>query len=155
MENAQLHQNAELSALDSLNFKATFPNRHNTVTAEVLQKLLVGETLNCIYTVFSANTTRLGAYIHALKRDYNWVCEHRDMAVGTKDGRVTEIRAYYFATATVRTAMQNGGDKFCASVKAARLSLREKAATAKTEAAKRNARKVAINTDPRQFTLGY
>jgi hypothetical protein len=148
-------QIAKSSALDSQAFKATFPNRCNTVTAEVLQRLLNGETLTAMDAVLSASTTRLGAYIHALKRDYNWHCEHRDIAVGCKDGRVTEIRDFYFASSTIQTAMQKGGDKFCLSVKAARLKLREKAASAKTEANRRNTRKVVINTDPGQFTLGY
>jgi hypothetical protein len=155
MENAQLHQNAELSAVDSLNFKATFPNRCNTVTAEVLQRLLNGEALTAIDAVFSASTTRLGAYIHALKRDYNWHCEHRDIAVGCKDGRVTEVRAYYFSRATILAASHIGGEQFCQAVKIERAKLKGQATKASVEAARRNMRKVVINTNPRQFGLEF
>jgi hypothetical protein len=146
---------AESSALDSLNFKATFPSRQNTVTAQILQKLLAGETLTGMDAVFSAGTTRLGAYIHALKRDYGWQCEHRDITVGCKDGRVTEIRGYYFAHETTVAALGVGADKFCQDVLAARAMLRCQQSTAQAEAARRNARRVCINTDPRQFCLGY
>jgi hypothetical protein len=155
MKNAQPHNDAELSAPDSLNFKARFPNRFNTVTAAVLQKLLAGETLTGMDAVFNASTTRLGAYVHALKRDYGWYCEHRDIAVSCKDGRVTEIRAYYFSSETIALALGMNADDFCQKVIAARAELRREQAKAKAEAARRNRRRVSINTDPRQFLLGY
>lgn len=155
MKNAQPHNNAELSAPNSLDFKASFPSRCNTVTAAVLQKLLAGENLTGMDAVFSASTTRLGAYIHALKRDYGWHCEHRDIAVSCKDGRVTEIRAYYFSSKTIAHARCMNADDFCQKVIAARAKLRSEQHKSKAEAARRNQLRVCINTDPRQFLLGY
>jgi HJR/Mrr/RecB family endonuclease len=155
MKNAQPHKDAELSAPNSLDFKASFPSRFNTVTAQVLQKLLAGESLTGMDAVFNASTTRLGAYIHALKRDYGWHCEHRDIAVSCKDGRVTEIRAYFFSRETNALASAMGTDDFCEKVIAARAKLRSEQVKAKAEAARRNQRRVFINTDPRQFLLGY
>jgi hypothetical protein len=105
--------------------------------------------------VFDASTTRLGAYIHALKRDYDWHCEHRDIAVSCKDGRVTEIRAYFFSSETIALALAIGADDFCKKVISARAKLRSEQAKAKAEAARRNQVRVTINADPRQFLLGY
>jgi hypothetical protein len=155
MINAQPHDDAELSAPNCLNFKARFPSRFNTVTAQVLQKLLAGETLTGMDAVFNASTTRLGAYIHALKRDYGWHCEHRDIAVSCKDGRVTEIRAYFFSSETIALALGMNPDDFCQKVVAARAKLRREQQRAQAEAARRNQRGVRLNTDPRQFLLGY
>ena len=155
MTNAQPRNDAELSALDSLNFKASFPSRFNTVTAQVLQKLLAGEVLTGMDAVFSASTTRLGAYIHLLKRDYGWHCEHRDLAVSVKDGRVTEIRAYYFSRETLALSKRLNAEEFSQKVIAARAKLRSQQVKAKAEAARRNTRRVSIDTDPRQFLLGY
>jgi hypothetical protein len=155
MNNAQPHNQAELSAPSSLNFKASFPNRCNTVTAQVLQKLLAGEPLTGMDAVFNASTTRLGAYVHVLKRDYGWHCEHRDIAVSCKDGRVTEIRAYFFSHETIAHARSMNADDFCQRVIAARAKLRSEQHKSKAEAARRNQNHVCINTDPRQFLLGY
>jgi hypothetical protein len=155
MKNAQPHNDAELSAPNSLNFKARFPNRFSTVTAQVLQKLLAGETLTGMDAVFNASTTRLGAYIHALKRDYGWHSEHRDIAVSCRDGRVTEIRAYFFSRETIAYARSMNADDFCQKVIVARAKLRSEQHKSKAEAARRNQRRVSLNTDPRQFLLGY
>jgi hypothetical protein len=155
MKNVQPHNSAEPSALSSGDFKARFPNRFNTVTATVLQKLLAGETVTGMDAVFDASTTRLGAYIHALKRDYDWHFELRDIAVSCKDGRVTEIRAYFFSSETIALARAMGADDFCQKVISARAKLRAGQAKAKVEAARRNRYRVNIRTDPRQFLLGY
>ena len=44
----------------------TFPTRLNTVTAEVLGRLLEGESLTGMDAVFGCSTTRLAAVIHYL-----------------------------------------------------------------------------------------
>lgn len=50
----------------------TFPARHNTVTAEVLSRLIRGKNLTGMDAVFCANSTRLSAVIFYLTEDYGW-----------------------------------------------------------------------------------
>jgi hypothetical protein len=49
-----------------------FPSRHNTVTAEVLCRLISGENLTGMDAVFGCSTTRLAAVIHYLTEKYGW-----------------------------------------------------------------------------------
>ena len=131
----------------------SFPNRHNTVTAEVLCRLLNGESLTGMDAVFGCSTTRLAAVIHYLAGEYCWVIDHVDMDVGTNDGRVTVIRAYFLPRAVIRKAFDAGALDFCRSVKAARAATRKDAAKAKEEAHKRNTARSASRIDPFQGCL--
>lgn len=125
----------------------TLPTRHNTVTAEVLCRLLNGESLTGMDAVFGCNTTRLAAVIHRLGKEYCWAVDHVDMEVGTNDGRVTLIRAYFMQRGVIRKAFDAGALAFCRSVKAARAATRKNAAKAKEVAHKRNAARRAANCD--------
>ena len=75
------------------------------------------------------------------------------MDVGTNDGRVAVIRAYFLTRATIRRAFDAGALEFCRSVKEARAKTRKHASKAKTEAAKRNAARAAAKLDPNQGSL--
>jgi hypothetical protein len=130
-----------------------FPARHNTVTAEVLCRLLNGETLTGMDAVSECSTTRLAAVIHYLAGGYAWVADHVDMEVGTNDGRVTVIRAYFLPRAVIRKAFDAGALAFCRSVKAARAASRKDAAKAKEQAHKRNAARSAASRDLFQGSL--
>ena len=131
----------------------TLPTRHNTVTAEVLCRLLNGENLTGMDAVFDCSTTRLAAVIHYLTGEYCWAIDHVDMEVGTNDGRVTLIRAYFLPRPVIRKAFDAGALAFCRSVKAARAATRKNAAKAKEEAHKRNAARSAANRDLFQGSL--
>lgn len=144
---------AESSALDSVKFTGTFPNRRNTVTAEVLWHLLNGENLTGMEAVFCASTTRLSAVIFYLGEAYDWSVDHVDVDVGTNDGRVAVIRAYYLPRATIRRAFDAGALEFCRSVKDARAKTRKHAPKARAEADKRNAARAAARHDPNQGSL--
>ena len=146
-------QKAESSALNSVKFIGTFPTRRNTVTAEVLLHLLNGENLTGMDAVFSASTTRLAAYINYLSEKYNWTIDRVDIDVGTSDGRMTVISAYYLPRATIRRAFDTGALEFCRSVKEARAKTRKRAPKAKAEADKRNAARAAAKFDPNQGSL--
>ena len=131
----------------------TFPTRHNTVTAEVLGRLLDGESLTGMDAVFGCSTTRLAAVIHYLAGEYAWAVDHVDMEVGTNDGRVTLIRAYFLPRAVIRKAFDAGALAFCRSVKAARAATRKDAAKAKEEAHRRNVARSAASRDVFQGSL--
>lgn len=75
------------------------------------------------------------------------------MEVGTNDGRVTLIRAYFFPRAVIRKAFDVGALAFCRSVKAARAASRKDAAKAKEQAHKRNAARSASRIDLFQGSL--
>lgn len=121
----------------------SLPTRHNTVTAEVLGRLLEGESLTGMDVVFGCSTTRLAAVIHYLAGEYCWSIDHVDMEVGTNDGRVTVIRKAFDA----------GALAFCRSVKAARAATRKDAAKAKEEAHRRNVARSAASRDVFQGSL--
>lgn len=130
-----------------------FPTRRNTVTAEVLWHLLNGENLTGMDAVFSASTTRLAAYINYLGEKYNWTIDRVDIDVGTSDGRVAVISAYYLPRSDIRRAFDTGALEFCRSVKDARAKTRKHAPKAKAEAEKRNAARAAAKFDPNQRAL--
>ena len=75
------------------------------------------------------------------------------MDVGTNDGRVAVIRAYFLTRATIRRAFDAGALEFCRSVKEARAKTRKHASKAKVEAVKRNAARAAAKFDPNQGSL--
>ena len=131
----------------------TFPTRHNTVTAEVLGRLLEGESLTGMDAVFGCSTTRLAAVIHYLTGEYAWAVDHVDMEVGTNDGRMTVIRAYFLPRAVIRKAFDAGALAFCRSVKAARAATRKDAAKAKEQAHRRNVARSAASRDVFQGSL--
>ncbi len=155
MINAQPHNKVELSAVNSANSIGRFPIRKDTVIAEVLAQLLRGETLTGLDSVKKANTTRLGAFIFTLEKDYDWTIARHDVFVGTGDGRMPTITAYYFERSTIRAAFDHGALAFCRAVESARDKQRQNASKLKREANKRNSIKASARRDPRQFDLGY
>ena len=155
MKNTQPHKKVELSAVNSANSIGSFPVRKDTVTAEVLTQLLRGETLTGLDSVRKANTTRLGAFIFTLEKNYGWTIARHDVFVGTGDGRMPTITAYYLERSTIRAAFDFGALAFCRAVDSARDKQRQNASKLKREAYKRNSIKAAARRDPRQFDLGY
>jgi hypothetical protein len=139
MENARPLQAEESSAPNSADFTATFPKRHSTVAAEVLRRLLDGERLTGLDAVFDAHTTRLAAVVHYLKRNYGWDISGIDKAVGTVDGRVSEVREYFLPPIALRKAFTAGAADYMLRVLDARARQRAEAAGARTEATRRNA----------------
>ena len=133
----------------------SLPTRHNTVTAEVLCRLINGENLTGMDAVYCASTTRLAASINYLSDKYSWTIERVDIDVGTADGRVTVVKAYYLSRATIRRAFDAGALSFCQSVKEARAKTRKHASKAKAEAAKSNAARAAAKFDPNQGALFF
>ena len=134
-------------------FIGVFPTRRNTVTAEILSRLLQGKNLTGMDAVFCASTTRLAAVVEYLENAHGWKIDRVDMDVGTNDGRVAVIRAYFLPRATIRRAFDAGALQFCQSVKEARTKTRKHASKAKEEAAKRNAARAAVKFDPNQGSL--
>ncbi len=130
-----------------------FPTRHNTVTAEILARLIGGENLTGLDAVYCASTTRLAAVVDYLGTSYGWTIDRVDMDVGCNDGRVAVVRAYYLNRATIRRAFDAGALEFCRSVKDARAKTRKHANKAKAEADRRNAARIAARLDPNQGSL--
>lgn len=146
---------ATTSAVQSLNSKpGTLPKRQNTVIAEVLARALSGEHLTGMDAVFDAHTTRLSHHIYALRKDYGWhAIDHRDLIVGTKDGRVETITVYSLPVDVIEKAMSEGAGSWVAEVRAARRALRAKAALAKRRAGQLNAARLARRQHPGQVDL--
>ena len=149
------NQTAFESAPDKRDYNpGNFPRRINTVTADVLAGLLESKILKGLESVYKQNTTRLGAYIHYLERDYGWRIERRDVATGTNDGRVATISAYWLPQATIAKAFEAGARDWIESVKAARAERRKQSDKCKADAARINAaRRHSKTQDPRQQGL--
>lgn len=130
----------------------SLPVRKNTATAEVLCRLLNHERLTGMDAVVDASTTRLAAHIHYLK-GYGWHAESVDKVVGCKDGRVVTVAEYTLPGLTIAAAMDAGAGTWCEEVRAARKSLKARAAQAKREAARTNAARRAQRAHPGQGWL--
>lgn len=109
----------------------SFPIRTNTVTADVLRRLLDGERMEGLGTVYQSSTTRLAAVINYLAEKYDWFICRDDKANGCKDGRVSTVSVYWLLPSTIEDARTKGALVWCGDVRAARLKLRAKAAEAK------------------------
>jgi len=153
MKNATIQTSNEGAGETANCTQGTLPKRIDTVTTSILAGMLESSTLTGIDSVFKQSTTRLGAVVHRLTRDYGWHIERRDIATGTNDGRVATISAYWLPQATIAQAFEAGAREWIESVKAARTERRKQSGKCKSDAAKINARKHFKNHDPRQDDL--
>lgn len=128
---------APRSSADSI-VPGSYPARLNTVTAEVMVRLLNYERLTGLEAVLDISTTRLAAVVCYLQSDYGWTIDRRDIANGCKDGRVSWVTEYYLDPLTIEAAMAAGAGKWCADVRRARAALRKRAAQAQRQAALAN-----------------
>jgi hypothetical protein len=117
----------------------TLPARQDTVTADVLARLLTGERLTGLDAVVDSSTTRLSAVVHRLESAYCWEIAREDRAAGCKDGRVAWVRVYFMARQVIALAAQAGAVAWCADVRRARAALRTEAAAARRAADRFNA----------------
>lgn len=146
---------AEQSAPNKRQFTGIggFPARKNTVTADVLARLLNGERLTSLDTVYEASTTRLGAFTFRLRDDYGWQIETLPTACGCNDGRVSWVHEYFLPAEVITCALAAGAAEWCAEVRAERRKRRAHAAQAKREAIRANAARHARRPHPGQCGL--
>ncbi|MDI1259588.1 hypothetical protein [Aquabacterium sp.] len=130
-----------------------FPAKLNTVCAEVLCRLLLGERLTGLGAVGEASTTRLAAHIFYLEDSYAWQIERIDKVAGCKDGRITYVAEYFLHQSVIAHAMGRDAAQWCAKVKAARLKLRANAAKAKQQAERANRATAKRRQDAEQRAL--
>ncbi|WP_041836399.1 hypothetical protein [Acidovorax sp. T1] len=129
------------------------PAKLNTVTAEVLARLLNYERLTSLDAVDEASTTRLSAVTFYLAEKYGWPIEAVDKAAGCRDGRVAWVAEYFLGPEIVARAMADGAGDWCAKVRAARRARRAHAAQARREAERANAARKARRHHPGQQGL--
>lgn len=115
-----------------------FMARRNTVRAEILARLLNGERLTGLDAVAGSSTTRLAAAIHALRTKYGWPIEGQDHDVGCRDGRVSEVAAYFMSHQNILAAFNAGASDFIKSVFEQRKARRKQAPKARRKAERRN-----------------
>lgn len=126
----------------------TLPVRHNTVRAAVLAAMLEGAAMTGMESVFAQSTTRLAAVICEVAKRYGWNFDRGDVAVGTKDGRITSVTTYWLPQETIARAFALGARLWVDQVKAARADSRKNANKCKADAARINA--MRRKSDPRQ-----
>lgn len=107
----------------------TFPVKLNTACAEVLSRMLRGETLTGMEAVFNAGTTRLAAHIGYLEGKYGWRFTRREKVHACTDGRNVTIMTYRLEIDTILLAQEQGAESWCAEVRTARAALRNGAGT--------------------------
>ena len=129
------------------------PQRKNTVTAEVLARLLNHERLTSLDAVSEASTTRLSAVTFYLVGKYQWPIAARDKAAGCRDGRVAWVAEYLLSPEVITQAMAAGAGDWCAKVRAARLARRAHAAQARSDADRANAARNTRRQHPGQWGL--
>jgi hypothetical protein len=96
------------------------PAKLNTVTAEVLARLLHYERLTSLDAVDEASTTRLSAVTFYLAEKYGWPIQTQDKATGCRDGRVAWVAEYFLEPEIVARALAAGADSWCTKVRTAR-----------------------------------
>jgi len=134
------------------------PAKLNTVTAEVLARLLNYERLTSLDAVDEASTTRLSAVTFYLAEKYGWPIEVVDKATGCRDGRMAWVAEYFIAPEIVARAMAAGAGDWCAKVRTARRARRAHAAQARRDAERANAARNARRPHPGQqglFEAGF
>ena len=129
------------------------PAKLNTVTAEVLARLLNHERLTSLDAVSEASTTRLSAVTFYLTNEYGWPIESVDKAAGCRDGRVAWVSEYFLPADVIARAMAAGAGKWCASVRASRLKRRAHAAQAHRVAERFNDARKGRRSHPGQQGL--
>lgn len=120
-----------------------FPTKLDTVTADVLARLLSHERMTSLDGVSEASTTRLAAYVHYLADKYGWPIEVRDKAAGCRDGRVAWVAEYWLRAEIIATAIAAGASEWCTKVGTARRARRANAAQAKRDAQRANAARLS------------
>jgi hypothetical protein len=132
----------------------TMPKRINTVTAEVLSKMLESNRLTGMESVFNQNTTRLAAFVDYLQKHYGWNIERKEMVVDTKDGRTPSITIYWLSQDSITAAFEVEARAWIDSVKLARADRRKQANKKKMSAAQKSAARCQLRKqDPRQGGL--
>lgn len=129
------------------------PAKLNTVTAEVLARLLNYERLTSLDAVDEASTTRLSAVTFYLAKKYGWPIEAVDKAAGCRDGRVAWVAEYFIAPEVVARAMAAGAGDWCGKVRTARRARRAHAAQARRDAERANAARKTRRHQPGQQGL--
>jgi hypothetical protein len=115
-----------------------YPAKCDTVTAEVLARLLAHEKLTSLDGVREASTTRLSAVVHYLQSEYGWPIEATDKAAGCRDGRISWVAEYGLPHASIAAAMVAGAGVWCGRVRRCRTARRANAANARRQAARMN-----------------
>lgn len=129
------------------------PAKLDTVTAEVLARLLNHERLTSLDAVDEASTTRLSAVTHYLGNAYGWAIKVIDKAAGCRDGRVAWVAEYFLPPEIIARAMAAGAGEWRSKVRAARNARRANAAQARREAERANAARKARRIHPGQQAL--
>ena len=130
------------------------PHRVDTVVAEMLALLIEGRELTSMEAVFGQSTTRLSAHVYRAKERYCWQVKRKNVAVGTKDGRVVEVVRYWLPAEVREAALNSGARAWIERVKMARASRRKQAAKCRAAAAAKNAaRPKMYKSDPNQGEL--
>ncbi len=129
------------------------PAKLDTVTSEVLARLLNHERLTSLDAVSEASTTRLGGATFYLINHYGWPIEATSKAAGCRDGRVAWVSEYWLPVEIIARAMAAGAGQWCAQVRAARRARRALAAQARREAERANAARKARRHCPGQQAL--
>lgn len=130
-----------------------FPAKLNTVTAEVLERMLNQQRLTSLDGVSEASTTRLSAVTHYLAKKYGWAIEVHTKAVGCGDGRVAWVAEYFLAPETIACAMAAGAGIWCEQVRAARRARRALSVQARRIAERANSSRSAGRSQPGQQSL--
>jgi hypothetical protein len=91
----------------------TLPHKRDTVTAEVLCRLLAGERMKGLEAVDCASTTRLAAFVWSLQDRYGWLIERQEKAAGCRDGRVAWVSEYRLAPECIGAANDEGAQAWC------------------------------------------
>ena len=133
-------------------WRGTLPSRQDTVTADVLARLMSGEQMTGLEAVVDSSTTRLAAIVWYLEAAYDWNINRTDKLVVCKDGSKETVTEYFLMPDAIDGAAANETVAWCADVRVARRNRRVKAAEARRIAALAKAARMH-QQHPGQYSL--
>ncbi|UJF24771.1 helix-turn-helix domain-containing protein [Suttonella sp. R2A3] len=101
------------------------PKKLQSVIAELLARLLEGQTLSQHDATKILSTTRLSAYIYELRHTYGWDIETLDETAPCADGRTASYGRYRLIPSELYKLSTEEREKWIEAVYQARLILRE------------------------------
>ena len=105
--------------------KINLPQKLNSVTAEVLARLLNGQALSQQDATKLMSCTRLGSVVHILRHNYGWNIVTQDETSPTQDGRTATYARYYLPESEIMRMSEQERVAYTLSVFEARKARRE------------------------------
>lgn len=120
---AALHGSGDDTVITANN--SALPQKLNTVLAETLARLLIGQGISQQDAIHLMSCTRLSSVIHDLRHRYGWDVWNDEESSATNDGRTAHYARYFLPETELAKLSEEQRKDYANRVFAARQALRE------------------------------